>query len=174
MINPATIDPLTLPSVAMAERKALPEVPCIYFAIDSTDAIQYIGRSVNPRQRWQTHHRQSQVLGCRIAYMQCDAALLDQVEQALIEWFHPVLNWTDVAKTPRRSVTFRLDRRALEALDRLAQDSNLSATRYLENLLFAHAKSKGKIPLEARPLGEMRGGARVKGEPDPSVVDFKE
>lgn len=94
----------------MADRKQLPEVPCIYFAIDAVDQIQYIGRSVNPRQRWQNHHRQPQVKECRIAYMQCDEALLDQVEQALIEWFQPALNWTDVAKTPRRSVTLLVGR----------------------------------------------------------------
>jgi len=102
VLNPQSIDPLTLPSVVMAERKALPEVPCIYFAIDSTDAIQYIGRSVNPRQRWQNHHRQAQVIGCRIAYMQCDEALLGQVEQALIEWFAPALNglWSRTKEKP--------------------------------------------------------------------------
>lgn len=108
MLNPTSIDPLSLPSVPVADRKQLPEVPCIYFAIDSTDAIQYIGRSVNPRRRWQTHHREPQVKECRIAYMQCDEALLDQVEQALIEWFQPMLNRTDVAKTLRQSMPYYL------------------------------------------------------------------
>jgi hypothetical protein len=94
MISPSTIDPLALPSVAISEKKQLPESPCIYFAIDSCDQIQYIGRSVNPRQRWQNHHRQAQLIGCRIAYMPCDAALLDEIETALIEWFSPGLNRT--------------------------------------------------------------------------------
>ena len=92
MISPSTIDPLQLPSVALTDRKQLPQTPCIYFAIDAEDAVQYIGRSVNPRQRWQNHHRQAQLIGCWIAYMQCDEALLDEVETALIEWFSPALN----------------------------------------------------------------------------------
>jgi hypothetical protein len=33
-INPATIDPLALPSVFLHERSQLPSQPCIYFAID--------------------------------------------------------------------------------------------------------------------------------------------
>jgi DNA-binding Xre family transcriptional regulator len=92
MISPSTIDPLQLPSVGLTDKKQLPQIPCIYFAIDIYDQIQYIGRSINPRQRWQNHHRQAQLIGCRIAYMECDVALLDEVETALIEWFSPQLN----------------------------------------------------------------------------------
>ncbi len=43
-INPATIDPLALPSVSLQERSQLPTTPCIYFAIDSQGVVQYIGR----------------------------------------------------------------------------------------------------------------------------------
>lgn len=99
MINPSTIDLLTLPSVALADRKQLPEIPCIYFAIDGLNQVQYIGRSNNLRQRWLVqHHRQKQVHGCRIAYIQCDPTLLSEVETALIEWFQPLLNGTLLPK----------------------------------------------------------------------------
>ena len=92
MLNPATIDPLTLPSVPVSDRKQLPEVPCIYFAIDSADTIQYIGKSVNPRRRWAQHHKRGSVEGCRIAYFDCDEILLDEIELALISYFDPPLN----------------------------------------------------------------------------------
>ncbi len=52
MINLQTINLLLLPSVDLNERSQLPSQPCIYFAIDSQGIIQYIGRSVNPRLRW--------------------------------------------------------------------------------------------------------------------------
>lgn len=77
-------------------RSHLPITPCIYFAIDCQGIIQYIGRSVNPCQRWTQHHRLSQLEvmeGVRIAYLSVDNPdLLPEIERALIEWFAPPLN----------------------------------------------------------------------------------
>lgn len=96
MINPQTINPLSLPSVALNERSQLPSQPCIYFAIDSQRVIQYIGRSVNPRLRWNSHHQiiwLEAMEEVKIAYLLIqDKRLLPQVEQALIDWFQPPLN----------------------------------------------------------------------------------
>ncbi|MEH1865915.1 MAG: hypothetical protein V7K69_13040 [Nostoc sp.] len=39
VINPATIDPLALPSRSLCERSELPTTPCIYFAIDSQGVV---------------------------------------------------------------------------------------------------------------------------------------
>lgn len=75
---------------------------------------------------------------------------------------------------PRKQANYRLDDRVIDAVNNLARDANISANRYVENLLFEYAKSKGKIPPDARPLGETRGGARVKGEADPSTAEFEE
>jgi hypothetical protein len=75
---------------------------------------------------------------------------------------------------PRKQANYRLDDRVVDAINSLAQDANISANRYVENLLFEYAKNQGKIPSDARPLGETRGGARIKGEPDPSAVEFEE
>lgn len=61
---------------------------------------------------------------------------------------------------PRRNRTFKLDERVLEALEVLAQKNNASVNRYLENLLFSHAKKEGEIPIDAMPLGDSRGGKR--------------
>ncbi len=97
MINPADIQIDELPSVELVDRGSLPETPSIYFAVDEQGVIQYIGRSVNPRQRWNRHHRQHQfddIGGVKIAYIDCPEALLNEVEDALIDWFSPVLNRT--------------------------------------------------------------------------------
>lgn len=75
MINPSSLDLTALPSMCLSRRSELPEAPAIYFAIDSLDQIQYIGRSRNLRQRWLSHHRQFQlqaIEGVRIAWLQCD------------------------------------------------------------------------------------------------------
>jgi hypothetical protein len=68
------------------------------------------------------------------------------------------------AAMPRSTRAFRLDDRVLEALDRMAQKENASANRYVENLLLNHAKQQGEIPMTAAPLGDPRGGKRVKGQ----------
>lgn len=87
-----------LPSVDFEDRNQLPEVSGIYFAIDSNDNIQYIGRSININQRWKSHHRTQQLSsfnGVRIAYLEVsDTSLLDDIEQALINYFDPYLNGT--------------------------------------------------------------------------------
>ena len=98
MIDPRTIDPLALPSVPLEMRSLLPQTPCIYFAIDSQDVVQYIGRSVNPKARWALHHKYielKEILGVRISCLDIDdSSLLPQIEAALIAWFNPSLNQT--------------------------------------------------------------------------------
>lgn len=95
MINPETLDLSTLPWLPLEEKSAFPKQSAIYFAIDSQGDIQYIGRSVNVKQRWMQHHKFDELQaigGVRIAYLFLDADLLSIVEAALIEWFHPPLN----------------------------------------------------------------------------------
>ena len=62
----------------------------------------------------------------------------------------------------RKQRTFKIDERILEALDRVAQKKNASVNRYVENLLFSLMKQEGEIPLDELPLGESRGGRRVR------------
>ncbi len=69
---------------------------------------------------------------------------------------------------PRKSKTFKLDERVLEALERMARRKNASANRYLENLLFSLAKQEGEIPIDELPLGETRGGERKSNPKDAS------
>lgn len=96
MIEPSTINPLTLPSVPLEMRSHLPRTGAIYFVINAQDAIQYIGLSKNLWQRWTNHHtltrlRKSQ--GVRLAWVDIsDISLLESLESALIEWFNPPLN----------------------------------------------------------------------------------
>jgi len=95
MIEVKNIDPLALPFVPLPDHRLLPEHPSIYFAIDAAGVVQYIGQSINLRQRWSQHHRFNQLKvlgGIRIAYLSCDVDLLWQIEEALIAYFQPVLN----------------------------------------------------------------------------------
>ena len=106
MINPSDINLCALPSVPLEDRSRFPQTPCIYFAIDSQDVIQYIGRSVNPKNRWVTHHKQAalqNVGSIKIAYLFVDSPeLLPDIEAALIKWFHPTLNGYRRPANPRK------------------------------------------------------------------------
>lgn len=96
MILPESINLSALPSLPLANRKQLPPILGIYFAIDSLGVVQYIGQSVNIRNRWLRHHRQSQLEAAgniRIAWAEVsESSLLNQIEQALIDYFDPPLN----------------------------------------------------------------------------------
>lgn len=95
IIDPLTINLLALPSVPLEQRASLPTNPCVYIAVDNEEKAQYIGRSNNPRKRWQAHHRGIELAllgGIRIAYLESDANLLPEIERALITHFCPPLN----------------------------------------------------------------------------------
>lgn len=95
MLNPSTINPLTLPSLPLTNRRQLPNCPAIYFVMES-DRVLYIGRAANLMQRWTSHHRTAQLesfSGVKIAWIECsDSGLLTDIESALIEYFDPLLN----------------------------------------------------------------------------------
>jgi hypothetical protein len=51
MIDPKSLNLSALPWLPLDARSAFPRNPAIYFAIDGQGTIQYIGRSINPKQR---------------------------------------------------------------------------------------------------------------------------
>ncbi len=62
----------------------------------------------------------------------------------------------------RKAVTYRIDELVIDALGKIAKKQNMSANRYLENLLFNLGQENGIIPIEEERLGETRGGDRSK------------
>lgn len=59
---------------------------------------------------------------------------------------------------PRKRRSYNIDERVINVLSELAKKDNMSANRYLENLLFSHGQQRGALPMDAQPLGETRGG----------------
>lgn len=96
MIDPQSLDISLLPWLPLDAKAAFPRQPAIYFAIDSLGNVQYVGRAINPKTRWGSHHRYDELQaigGIRIAYLFVDAPdLLPGIEAALIGWFNPPLN----------------------------------------------------------------------------------
>jgi excinuclease UvrABC nuclease subunit len=149
-INPATIDPLALPSVSLQERSQLPTTPCIYFAIDSQGVVQYIGRTVNLQARWLKHHRYNQLAqseNIKIAYLSVEPDLLPEVELALIEWFNPRLNQTEVISAKKR-ISLYLDEALKSNLERLAKIRKRSLSNLIEVLCeeeLERARNNGEL-----------------------------
>lgn len=110
-MNTSIIDPLTLPSLPLQERRSLPNCPAIYFVLEG-DCVLYVGRSINLAQRWLSHHRWNELTrvysATRIAWIECsDNELLPQLEAALIEQFTPKLNRESI-ENGEESVPLRL------------------------------------------------------------------
>lgn len=120
MIDPSEINLSSLPWLPLDARSAFPQNPAIYFAIDSNDVVQYVGRSVNPKARWSSHHRYSELQeigNIKIVYLFVELPeLLPEIESALISWFDPPLNIVGrslfdeddlvVVSKPKRTRTF--------------------------------------------------------------------
>lgn len=93
MINLETLDLSSLPSLPLSDRKQLPAIPCIYFAM-SSGTVQYIGMSKNLQQRWSNHHQLCKLSeSTNIVWLEIsNPSLLPEIENALIQWFKPPLN----------------------------------------------------------------------------------
>ncbi len=76
------------------------------------------------------------------------------------------------AEMPRKDTKLRLDDRILLALREKASEDGMSFNALCESILFSFAKGSGKLPIDAEPLSEGRGGKRPgSGKPKRSLSD---
>ena len=92
-MNVTDIDPLTLPSLSLSQRKQLPSVCAVYFVLQENEVV-YIGKSNALMQRRSVHHRLKELNSLpgevRIAWLICDSQqFLDQLEKLMIAHFKP-------------------------------------------------------------------------------------
>lgn len=90
------INPLSLPSLPLADKKQLPNCAAIYFVLENSEVI-YIGQASSLVLRWLNHHKfkalKARGSEIKIAWLECsEQALLPSIEFALIKWFKPELN----------------------------------------------------------------------------------
>lgn len=96
MIDPKNLNIESLPSVGIESRNLLPPRPSVYFAVDTQSRIQYIGRSLNTKTRWAKHSKLKDLLplgDIKICYLLLPENVLLFVENVLIEYFQPPLNF---------------------------------------------------------------------------------
>lgn len=151
MIDPNSIDLANLPTLPLEYKSLLPEVSCIYFAIDSLGTIQYIGQTTNLQQRWISHHRYHDVNACsgvRISYLYIDAPeLLPEIESALIDWFKPVLNGTKIVNGANR-FTFTIEPDLYEPLKAQAKKERRSIGSLLNWLAAEYLERQQGVTIE--------------------------
>lgn len=142
-MNITAIKPSEIPSVPLSARKELPECPAIYLVLDGSTVL-YVGKSVNLAQRWLKHHRFEQVekqAECpRIAYVECsDVTLLEDLEQAAIEHFQPLLNGQVIPPSLRadglKRITVYLPQTVKDKFEVLAERNERSASAYALHLI---------------------------------------
>lgn len=109
-IAPETINPFTLPFLPLSEISQLPNMPAVYLVLSTAHRkILYVGKSVNIRKRWQTHHLLAYLKivmaeMVQIAWIEIDKTKsLSLTEKALIGYLKPELN--------TKSVNFRLSKK---------------------------------------------------------------
>lgn len=100
---------LRLPHIGLNSRELLPEQSGIYYVVDETSIIWYIGQAQNLRSRWAgySHHRLYQLQKQRnkqltIYYELVAKSQLDAIEPQRIEHYSPLLNGTKVKKKKLR------------------------------------------------------------------------
>jgi len=153
MTSLTAITPSELPSVALDERRSLPNTAGIYFVL-AGDTVLYIGRAASLAQRWHAHHRIAQFNeygDCRIAWMTVDdAGLLDRLEQACITHFSPMLNselipgGARLAKDGETWVAVRLPDWARDQLQEMAQEEDRSLSSALRRLVLEALPARDK------------------------------
>jgi hypothetical protein len=105
-LEPQSIPLLALPFVPFPEYKRLPRLAAIYFVLNSTGTVLYVGQSINLALRWAGHHRTAKLIdhqATRIAWLVMDdTTLLDAVEAACIIYFDPPCNGFRGIRAPQQ------------------------------------------------------------------------
>jgi hypothetical protein len=142
-----------LPSLPLAERKKLPDVSGIYFAMSADGEVLYVGRTRSLFLRWQTHHRFRQlevVPGVRIAWLTADRSSLPDKERSFITDFSPPLNRTRVPRIPGQKIAvgFTCSQRLFVVLAKMAKDEDRSLSQLVERLLRTHPRVQAILAKE--------------------------
>ena len=75
---------------------------------------------------------------------------------------------TSSQQMPRRKVTYRLDDRILDELEKLVTDG--SVNQFVEGVLFEFLKNTGRLSITAQRLPDNRGGRRDGAGKKPSQL----
>ena len=158
MIDPDSINLSLLPSIPLARRKELPELPPIYFVMDSQGEICYIGQTKNLYKRLIRHHHLpsfKNLPNAKVAYLKIsDINLLTKIEKVLIDYFRPSLNWVQAKSRRRQTKSITMDTIIWDAVKKHAARQGISISRWSENLLFDGLQNMGLIDKNLSKLGD--------------------
>jgi len=138
------LDIFSLPSVSMAELPSLPQCGGIYFIVNETQEVLYIGQSVNICGRWRSHHihhavcapdnvEESSRFRAYWLVMAEESERL-KLEIALIRHFSPTLNSRYNGVTLHLPIENPLPDEEREELKALIQKTGLSMAELAKSL----------------------------------------
>jgi hypothetical protein len=121
-----------LPALSLVDRGLLPDCPAVYFVLDETCTVLYVGYTASLRDRWKNHHRLEsfrQLEPIRIAWLAVDdAARLSTFEQDFIEQLNPPFNVQRRHGLPTTPLQVQLREAELALIDEVA--AQLAQQRY--------------------------------------------
>lgn len=156
-------DIMFLPSVPVDRKalKTLPETSGVYFVVDKSNKILYIGKSVNLRQRWIFHHRfhmANQISECRVFFFETPKDVsIDSLEESLIDIFRPEWNGKEIDKEhlPRHLksdvLVARVSPKVKKLAEMMAKMENRNLSNFIETLILEKARKAGLIKDDERP-----------------------
>ena len=156
--TPESINVTALPYVLMDERGSLPNIPAVYFVLNNTGDILYIGRAKSLCFRWQSHHRMAQFIAykdLKLAWIVVeDIDLLGSLEKSCIDYFSPSLNgpvhgYRESMARPRVITSMRLTPETKSLLARLSDLLGMSQAAVIETLIREKARRE-KVHTQTR------------------------
>lgn len=103
MLDPESIDIYSLPWLPIELHLTFPNATAIYFAIDSEERLQYLGKTLSLKYRWRQHHKYQALVESdvkKVAFYfpnfyqstSIKRSELARLEKGCIAWFKPPLN----------------------------------------------------------------------------------
>jgi hypothetical protein len=133
------IDPFSLPSIAVKDRKNLPEMRAVYFVVSDTRLL-YIGRAVCLQKRWAQHHRIAEFgMSDHIAWLPLPSMAdeeLKKLEEACIRHFKPRMNQVVIPERlgllTKEATSYRLSTEVKSLLKQESEWWGISKPSHLE------------------------------------------
>lgn len=136
MINPEEIDFSSLPSVALRHYRKLPNIGAIYFVLDGSNKVYYVGQTKHLRQRHYHPVAPERFIGIEQAHIAWipmeDRSHRLTLERRFIRHFLPPFNQLDkpVNGSMARHLGLQISLALYEAIEPFAMDAHMTVPNF--------------------------------------------
>jgi putative transcriptional regulator len=182
MVDPASIDINSLPSVYLNQLNSLPDRPGVYFAIDEEEKVYYVGRAVSLINRWKYHHRfrqLSEIGSIKLHYLLVERPdELPYLEEKFINLLSPVLNGKPTIESLERRERAAQSISSPEGLFKIIGSSRRKLFCRLPNLMveknprLTQRALSAELGLSHTTVNKLYNGRPLTARVDPNVLDL--